>query len=898
MTVRNLEYLLRPSSVAVIGASDREGSVGATVLRNVLGGGFAGPVYPVNLRHGEVAGRQAWRNIASLPAAPDLAVIATPAATVPGIVADLGARGTRAAIVLGAGLSAQRDAGGRTLQQAMLDAARPHLLRVLGPNCVGVLAPGIGLNASFAHTSASAGQIAFVSQSGGMTTAVLDWANSRRIGFSHFISLGEAADVDFADLLNYLAGDVATRAILLYIESVRGARKFMSAARAAARIKPVVVIKAGRAPEGAQAARSHTGALAGSDDVFDAAIRRAGMLRVATVSELFDAVETLSHATAFRGDRLAVLTNGGGPGVMAADALALGGGRLAALSRETTQRLDALLPATWPRANPVDIIGDAPAQRYVGALLALLDDPGVDAVLFMHAPTAIVPAEDIARACAPAAAKGQVLSCWLGGAGLDGARRIFHEAGVADYPTPEEAVAGFLQVVNYRRNQHALMETPPSVPEGFRADIDKARVIVQSAVAAGREWLSEPEARDVLSAYGIPVVRTRVGRDAEEVARLAVGLGFPVALKIVSPQVIHKSDVGGVALDLASSEEVRAATAAMERRLRTHAPAAQLAGYAVQEMVRRPGARETIVGAAVDPVFGPVVLFGHGGVAVEVIGDRAVALPPLNAALASELVSRTRIARLLDAYRDRPAADRRALHLVLAQVSQLVVDLAEVVELDVNPLLVDDKGAVALDARVRVAPAKGAAVDRLAIRPYPRELERRVRLLGEEILLRPIRPEDETLHARFLARVDPADLQLRFFFHAVRDFPHAALARFTQIDYDREMAFIAWRSRAGGETLGVARVIADPDRERAEFAVLVRSDLKGKGLGRALMRRLIDYCREAGIGELTGEIMAANRSMLDLARSLGFELVAADEAGVMRARMQPDAAPAPSAGPK
>jgi acetyltransferase len=811
-------------------------------------------------------------------------VIATPAPAVPALIGELGARGTRAAIVLSAGLSAQRDAGGRTLQQAMLDAARPHLLRVLGPNCVGVLLPGIGLNASFAHTSAAAGQLAFVSQSGGMTTAVLDWAKSRGIGFSHFISLGEAADVDFADLLNSLAGDAATRAILLYIESIRGARKFMSAARAAARVKPVVAIKAGRAPEGARAARSHTGALAGSDDVFDAAIRRAGMLRVATVSELFDAVETLSHATAFRGDRLAIMTNGGGPGVMAADALALGGGRLASLSEETLRRLDRLLPATWPRANPVDIIGDAPASRYVAALQALLEDPGVDAVLFMHAPTAIVPAEDIARACAPLGAKGQMLACWLGGAGLDGARRIFHEAGIADYSTPEEAVAGFLQVVNYRRNQEALMETPPSMPAEFRPDADKAAGLVRAALAAGSEWLSEAEAKEVLSAYGIPVARTRVARDADEAARIAAEIGFPVALKILSPQVTHKSDVGGVALDLADAAAVRAAAEAMARRLRDLAPAAQLAGYTVQEMVRRPGARETIVGAAVDSIFGPVVLFGQGGVAVEVARDRAVALPPLNAALARDLVSRTRVSRLLDGYRGRPPADRDALCQAVTRVSQLVVDLAEVIELDVNPLLVDENGVVALDARLRVAPAAGAAVDRLAIRPYPRELERRVRLLGEEIVIRPIRPEDEMLHARFLARVEPADLQLRFF-HAVRDFPHAALARFTQIDYDREMAFIAWRPRDGGETLGVARAIADPDRASAEFAVLVRSDLKRKGLGGVLMQQIIDYCRRSGVGELWGEIMMANRAMLDLARRLGFELVPGSAPGILRARM-------------
>jgi acetyltransferase len=643
------------------------------------------------------------------------------------------------------------------------------------------------------------------------------------------------------------------------------------------------VVKAGRAPEGARAAMSHTGALAGSDDVFDAAIRRAGMLRVATIAELFDAVETLARATTFRGERLAIMTNGGGPAVMATDALAAGGGALAQLSAETVARLDVSLPPTWSRGNPVDIIGDAPLTRYVATLSALLEAPEIDAVLFIHVPTAIVPAEDIARACAQVAQHGRVFSCWLGGSGLDGARRIFADAGVADYATPEQAVAGFLQLVSYRRNQQALMETPPSIPLEFTPDRDAARRIVSAALASGRELLSEPEAKGVLAAYGIPVVKTRVAGSDEEAVRLAAELGFPVALKVLSPQVTHKSDVGGVMLDLATADEVRTAAAAMARRLSERVPGAELMGYTVQEMVRRPRAYETIVGVASDPVFGPVILFGHGGVAVEVVGDRAVALPPLNLALARDLVSRTRISRLLDGYRDRAPADRRALHLALTQVSQLVVDVAELSELDINPLLVDERGVIALDARIRVSAAGAAGTGRLAIRPYPRELEERVAFQGRHIVLRPIRPEDEALHARFLESVDAGDLQTRFF-HTVRAFRHPELARFTQIDYDREMAFIAWSPEDGGQTLGVARAIADPDRASAEFAVLVRSDLKGRGLGALLMMKLVGYCRESGIGQLVGEILVMNHPMVALARRVGFELTPAD-AGILRARL-------------
>ncbi|MGZ9074450.1 MAG: bifunctional acetate--CoA ligase family protein/GNAT family N-acetyltransferase [Burkholderiaceae bacterium] len=888
MTIRNLEYLFRPRSIAVFGASDRAGSVGATVLRNLIAGGFAGPIYPVNLRHSHVAGRRAFRDAATLPETPDLAVIATPPSTVPGIISALGARGTRAAVVLTAGLAAAIDGQGKSLTQAMLEASRPHLLRILGPNCVGLLVPGLGINASFAHTSVSAGQLAFVSQSGGLTTAVLDWAHSRGIGFSHFISLGDAADVDFGDVLDYLASDPATRAILLYIESIRGARKFMSAARAAARNKPVLVVKAGRVAEGARAAASHTGALAGSDAVYDAAIRRAGMLRVDTVLELFDAVETLGRARSVAGDRLAIMTNGGGPGVMATDALVLGGGKLATLSTETTKRLDQLLPSTWSHGNPVDIIGDAPAQRYAATLDVLLDEPGADVVLLMHVPTAIVPAVEIARACASACAPtlsgARVLSCWLGGDGLDEARDVFEAAGIPTYATPERAVAAFLQLVNYRRNQESLMQIPGAATASA-PDIAAARTVIQEALTQGRELLSEPVAKRVLSAYGIPVVQTVVASDAADAARIAEQIGFPVALKIISPQVTHKSDVGGVALGLSSTAEVRDAAEAMARRLREHAPNAELVGFSVQQMVRRPRAVETIVGATVDATFGPIILFGQGGVAVEVIGDRAVGLPPLNLALAKELVSRTRIARLLEGYRDRPPADREALYLTLVRVSQLVTDLPEVVELDINPLLVDEQGVIALDARVRVAQAEQSGVARLAIRPYPHELEEQIEFLGREIVLRPIRPEDEPQHARFLAAVEPQDLHLRFF-HVVRAFAHTQLARFTQIDYDREMAFIATAPANGeSETLGVVRAISDPDGARAEFAILIRSDVKGRGLGAVLMKKVIGYCRERKIGELVGDVLATNTRMLALARDLGFEVTAGEDPSVVRTKL-------------
>lgn len=840
---------------------------------------------PVNPKHRAIDGKRCYASVAELPATPELGVICTPPRTVPGLIAELGARGTKAAVVLTAGLNAPGD-DGRSLRAAMLDAARPHLLRILGPNCVGLLVPGVNLNASFAHTSAVPGKLAMVAQSGALTTAMLDWAKTRGIGFSHFVSLGEGADVDFGDVLDYLGSDPETRAILLYIESITAARKFMSAARAASRNKPVIAVKAGRVPAGAEAAASHTGALAGSDEVYDSALRRAGMLRVDTTQALFDAAETLARAKPLYGNRLAILTNGGGPGVMATDALVLGGGHLATLSSTTLDRLNAVLPPTWSRANPVDIIGDAPAERYAAALEALLDDSGIDAVLLIHAPTAIVSSETIARACKAVATKTSrtILSCWLGGDGVRAADTVFREAGIPTYATPEEGVRAFMQLVDYRANQALLMETPSAAPGTINVDSNSARKVIASALAEGRPLLSEPGARQVIAAYGIPVVASATANSVSEAAAAAARLGYPVALKIVSPDISHKSDVGGVALDIAGEAVLVVAAESMLKRCAELRPGARLEGFTVQKMVMRGRAHEVIAGVATDAVFGPVLLFGEGGTAVEVIADRAIALPPLNRALARQLVSRARVAKRLAGYRDRPPIDFEALYSVLVQLSQLVIDFPEVQELDINPLLVDEKGVVALDARIKIA-AVSDATRRLSIRPYPAELEEMIELNGLKLQLRPIRPEDEAQHSQFLARIDAEDIQLRFF-HAIGTLDHTQLARLTQIDYDREMAFIAVSQGDGNspETLGVVRAIIDPDRTRAEFAILVRSDIKGKGVGAALLKKIVRYCREQGVVEIVGDVMRSNQRMLALARFLGCEVEPGLEPALVRVR--------------
>jgi acetyltransferase len=869
MSIRNLEALFQPRSIAVIGASDRPGSVGSVVLRNLKSGGFYGVIWPVNRRHAMVDAAPAWHDVASLPGVPDLAVICTPAHTVPDLIAELGRKGVRAAIVMTAGLKQSVGEGG-TLEQAMLAAAQPYLLRILGPNCIGLLVPGIGLNASFAPGNALPGKLAFVTQSGALATAMLDWANGRGIGFSHFISLGDSADVDFGDALDYLGSDSGTRAVLMYAESLQAGRKFMSAARAAARNKPVIVVKAGRAPDGARAAASHTGALAGSDAVFDAVVHRAGMLRVDTLEALFDAAETLSHPHPQRGECLAITTNGGGAGVLAADALALGGGKLAQLTQASMAALDQCLPATWSRGNPVDLTAESPVQRYQDALRILLAAPEVDSVLFVHAPTALVPATDIAAACLPLVERAQkpVLACWLGGPTVAAARASWSAAGIACFNTPERAVSAWLQLVMHARNQLALQQIPPASVVEFRPQRARAQTLIDTVLREGHEWLDEVQSMELLQAYGIPAVDTRRAHDAEQAVEQAVQIGFPVALKIISPQIVHKSDAGGVVLNLASAQEVRAAAVKMKQLVARQQPDARMQGFAVQAMARR--SRELIVGLSNDPVFGPVMLCGIGGTEVEMSKQHAVALPPLNTLLARDLIERSGVAPLLASWRGRPAATDQGLIEILLKVSQMACDLTGIAELDINPLLVDAQGVLALDARVRVRHHQLLAP--LAIRPYPQELSEPLQLGGSELLLRPIRPEDGERLKLFYQKAAPTDMRLRFFMSR-RALPASELARYSQIDYDREMTFVALEpadAQGRQEMVGEVRAVCDPDNHTAEFAIQLASEWQGRGLGRTMLARLLQYLRERGTAEVVGECLPENASMAALAESLGF----------------------------
>lgn len=877
MSVRNLDKLFRPRSVALVGATPRPGSVGAVVTHNLRHGGFRGELMLVNPHHHTIDGMSVHPNVASLPRTPDLAVIVTPADTVPDLIHELAKRGTRAAVVISAGFG-ELGARGRALQRAALNAARPHLLRVVGPNCLGVMVPQLGLDATFSHLAAPAGDIAFISQSGAMITAMLDGTVPRGIGFSHVVSLGDMADVDFGDMMDYLAADPQTRAILLYAEGITHGRKFMSAARAASRIKPVLVLKAGRSNAGARAATSHTGVLAGADAVYDAVFRRAGMVRVGTMAELFDAAETLALTREQVGERLAILTNGGGAGVLATDALIAAGGQLAALSEATVADLNRLLPATWSHGNPVDIIGDASGERYSEALTALIGDPEVDAILVLNCPTALAQAEDAARAvidtvagAEPAALRGRnVITAWLGEHSARAARQLFANARIATYETPDSAVTGFLHRIRHRRNQELLMETPPARFDAFEPDRGTARRLIATALAAGKSWLDAEEASAILAAYGLPIVANHFAADPDQAACLAATVGYPIALKIRSPDITHKTDVGGVALNLGDADRVKREAMGMLERVKVARPGARLDGFLIQPMIRRPGAVELLVGLVEDATFGPLVTFGQGGTAVEIVRDTSLELPPLNASLARRLMARTRVWQLLQSYRGKPPANVEAIVGVLIRLGQLAIDQAEICELDINPLLADAAGVVALDARLRIAPVQSPGSARLAIAPYPKELETAESLRDGTVLgLRPLRPEDEPLLHDLAAHMSHEDLRLRFF-GPVQGLTHAVAARLSQLDYDRELALLAERE---GMALGVVHLFADPDKLRAEYAIAVRSDWKGRGVGFLLMTRLIDIARQRGIGELVGEVMRENAPMLQMCRELGFSIV-------------------------
>ena len=880
MSTFGLEKTFEPKRVVVVGGSPRPHSIGAIVLQNLIKGGFTGDITVVNSHYGEIAGLKTHPNLKALPFVPDLIVVTVPAPAIPEIITQAGELGVAGAVIISSGLGH----GPGSIAEAAEQAARAHKLRIVGPNCLGIMFPHVGLNASFAARHPTPGSLALISQSGAIAAAMVDWGAEKSVGFSGIVSIGDQLDVDVADLLDYFALDDKTRAILLYLEAVKDARKFMSAARAAARLKPVVVVKSGRMAQGAKAAATHTGALAGSDAVYDAAFRRAGLLRVLDLRELFDCAELLGrHVRAPEGKRLAILTNGGGLGILAVDRLAELGGVIAPLTSDTTAKLDAALPSTWSKADPVDIAGDAGSDRYLAALDILLADPGADAVLVMNVETAVASASGIAEAVTERvktvraqkySSPKPVLAAWVGTD--QSVAPIFDKAEIPHFPTEDDAVRAFMHLVKHREATEALLATPPDVSSLFTPDVSVARKVVGDALRDGRSWLDPIEISILFKAYAIPMVPTLAAGDPAEAAAKAetfLAQNLAVAIKILSRDITHKSDVGGVVLGLTTRDEVHDAATRVMANAKRARPAARIEGVMIQPMIVRPGARELILGIADDPTFGPVIAFGRGGTAVEVINDKALALPPLDMNLAGDLVGRTRVSRLLAAYRDVPAVPPDAVPLTLVKLSQMAADLPEIHELDINPLLADQNGVLALDARVGICvpTMQFAGGTRFAVRPYPTEWQRRLQLKdGSKVCVRPMRPDDEPAIVRLLQSVSPEDLRLRFF-HSVKEFSHQFVGRLTQLDYARAMAFVAL-DPASKEIIGVVRLHSDSRHETAEYAILLRSELKGKGLGWALMQLLIEYARAEGLKSLYGEVLNENTTMLAMCRELGFKV--------------------------
>lgn len=879
MSTYSLPSLFAPSSVAVVGGSPRERSIGRAVLRNLLAGGFPGQIGLVNPRHREIEGIASVARLQDLPFTPELVVIATPAAMVPRLARAAAEKGASAVVVLSTGLGQ----GEGSLAAELQATARAHGLRVVGPSSLGVIAPHARLNASFAAHGPLPGDIALVSQSAAIAAALVEWGAIRSIGFSAVATLGEVVDVDFGDLLDYFARDRHSRAILLYVESIRDARKFMSAARAAARLKPVVVVKSGRHAPRPHAPGTHAAALARPDAVYAAAFQRAGMLRVRALDELFAAAETLGRTDTFPGRRLAIFANGRGTGTLAADRLLDMGGTLATLSDATRERIRPIASSAWPGTNPVDFYGDVDHAAYSDAFRALMEDDQNDAILALNVPTALMGADARAQALADARkslprhiARKPVFAVWLG-ADEDAVARL-NAARIPNYATEADAVRGFMYRVRHREAQTTLMETPPSMPDDFQADTQTARAIVEAAVAEGRRWLDPVEVTRVLGAYDIPITPVKAARDADGAAREAAAIladGTPVAVKILSPDIDHKSDVDGVRLNLLSEQAVREAADAILQRARDARPDARIQGVTVHPMVVRPKARELIAGVADDETFGPVIVFGRGGTAVEVIDDKVLALPPLDLRLAHEMIGRTRVSRILKAYRDVPAADERAVALVLVKLAQLVADLPQIREIDINPLLADRDGLIAVDARIGVSTSralhKGPGHPRFAIRPYPKEWEREIVLSdGATAFVRPVRPEDEEMFRTFFKKVSDEDLRMRFF-QTVRHFSHEFIAQLTQLDYARSIALVAI-DPGTGEMLGAVRLHADANYDRGEYGILVRSDLKGHGLGWRLMQIMIEYASWLGLHSIEGEVLQENRTMIAMCRRLGFSV--------------------------
>jgi acetyltransferase len=885
---RILEFFFSPKTVAVIGASEKPDSVGRAILWNLISSPFGGTVYPVNPKRHSVLGIKAYAGVADIPEPIELAVIATPAATVPGIVRECGAAGAKGAIIISAGFREAGPAGAR-LEEEVLAEARAAGIRLIGPNCMGVMRPVTGFNATFAPAMASRGNVAFLSQSGALCAAVLDWSRREQVGFSAFLSIGSMVDVGWGSLIDYFGNDPKTRSMVIYMESVGDARSFLSAAREVALQKPIIVIKAGRTEQAARAAASHTGALSGSDEVLDAAFRRCGVLRLNSISDVFYMTEVLSSQPRPKGPRLLIVTNAGGPGVLATDALLMAGGQLATLSETTVAALNEFLPAHWSHNNPVDIIGDADADRYVKTVEALAKNQDGDGLLVIMSPQMASPVE-VAEALRPFAKLNQrpILASWMGGLEASPGEMALNSAGIPTFPFPDTAVRAFQYMWKYSYNLRALYETPVLTDEpGVTIDRAMVAAIIDHARSSGRTVLTEVESKEILKAYSIPVAETVVAATVDEAVRAARQTGYPVVLKLHSESITHKSDVGGVQLDLRHEQAVRSAFEAIRRSVDERAGPGHFQGVTVQPMVPR-GGRELILGSSVDPQFGPVLLFGAGGELVEIFNDHALSLPPLNTTLARRLMEQTRIYTALQGVRGQKPVDMSALESLLVRFSQLVVEQAAIREIDINPLLAMSDRMVALDARV-VVYARGvdlATVPKPSIRPYPSRYVYESKLNdGTPVVIRPIRPEDEPLMVEFHHTLSERSVYMRYFHWMKLDqrITHERLTRMCFIDYDRQMALVAENQ---GKILGVSRLVRSPLANDGEVAVIISDAWHSRGLGSQLTERLVEFARDEKVARLNASVLYENRPMLRILEKLGFRLIPSSDPETVEATME------------
>ncbi len=875
MGIKNLHRLFNPKSVAVIGGSQKPGSFGAVVMRNLIDGGFGGDIYPVNPRHHEIMGYKSFARVNTIPPNTDLGIAVTRIDTLPQIVEECAASGMAGLIIVSAG-GKETGAKGKDIEAAIQKAAAGSELRIIGPNCMGLINTRNLMNASVSRQMPMVGKTAFISQSGAICASILDLASSGRIGFSHVVSLGSMLDVNFGDIIDYLGSDPFVSSIVMYIECLTHFRSFMSAARAVSRVKPIVALKAGRTSAGAIAAASHTGAVTGVDAIYDAAFKRAGIVRVRTFEELFDCSGLLAKQPQPAGSGLAIVTNAGGPGVMAVDMLQDYGQQPAVLSEETLRQLDEILPAFWSRSNPVDMMGDATPERYVKAVDICMNAPEVGGILILFSPLNADAATPVAEAlCASLRDKHKsVITSWSGGDSVDAARRIFHHAGIPTFDTPERAVRAFMNLYRYARNIEVLQEIPPKFHRRLDFNRENARQQVQSQIQRAHYTLTEIASKSLLADYGIPVNPTVLATSAEDAVIQAEKIGYPVVMKIASEDISHKSDFSGVRLDIRNDLEVRRHFQDMTLHIASLCPDIRISGVTLQPMLTRPH-HELLIGAHTDPDFGPILVFGAGGALTETLRDHAFALPPINRHLAKICIAETRISKVLQGFRNLPAVSLELLEEILMRLSELVVDIEHIESLDINPLLMGDTWASAVDARVLLKPSPTPSPLHLVISPYPNQLENTVYREGcGNLLIRPVRPEDAPLLLTLYEALSPRSVYMRFF-TPMRSFQHSMLVRFTQIDYDREIALVAIQENDGHETmLGVARIILDTTPDHGEFAVLVSDTCQGKGIGAELLGQCLMIAKERGIHTVMGVVLSENTQMLALGKKLGFKIAA------------------------